>query len=324
MQKTISLIVLIIALSSCNNDSCDEYPSTENVNVELIRYDKEYKEISSKEGILNFLNKNETLKNGFLLAKQYPDSVIVDYLYSVSNSGYIDTIYNECETTYGDFGKWKKQYEDAFSLLHFYFPDEKLRTVGTFVNSPIRDLHIDDTSIIVGLDYFLGPKATFRPENYNYINKRYIPAAIVPMSMVFISTKYNQSAFDDKSLLAEMIYYGKSFYFTKKMLPCVGDSTIIGYSKEEADGSMQNVERIWSYFVEKEVLFETNHVEKKRYIEERPAVTEIGNKCPGRIGQWLGWQIVKAYMENNEEVTLAELMAEKDVKKIFDNSKFKP
>ena len=324
MQKIISFIVLIIVLISCKNDSCDDYPSTEDVNVELISYQKEYKKITSKEGILSFLNENQTLKNGFFLAQQYPDSIIVDYLYNVAYSGGIDTIYTECESTFGDFEKWKKQYEDAFSLLQYYFPDERLRTIATFIQGPQKDLHIEDTAVIVGLDYFLGPKATFRPQNYEYINKRYVPDAIVPMSMVLISTKYNRSAFDDKTLLAEMIYFGKSYYFAKSMLPCVGDSSIIGYSQDEAEGSMKNIDRIWSYFVEKEVLFETNHVEKKRYIEERPAVTEIGNKCPGRIGQWLGWQIVKAYMDNNDDVTLAQLMAEKDVKKIFDKSKFKP
>ena len=65
-------------------------------------------------------------------------------------------------------------------------------------------------------------------------------------------------------------------------------------------------------------------MDKKHYVEERPSIPEIGNKCPGRIGQWLGWKIVKAYMKNNPDVSLADLMAEKDAKKIFDHSRFKP
>lgn len=324
MKKIAPILLVLIAFVGCKNDNCESSPSVNVEEINLTHLEDEFEKLTSEEEIQNFLNKHEGLKKGFLMGEQYPDTFIVDYLYRVANSAEgKETIYKECKETFGDFSKWKKEYEDAFALLKHYFPEEKSRNIFTFIPGLMRDLHIDDTSVVVGIDYFIGPKATFRAQNYNYINKRYVPEAIVPMSMVFISTKYNKSNFNDKTLLAEMIYYGKSFYFAKSMLPCVGDSLIIGYSSEEFNGSEAHINRIWSYFVEQEILFETSHTEKKRYIEERPIVTEIGNKCPGRIGQWLGWKIVQAYMDNND-VTLPELMAEEDVKKILDLSKFKP
>jgi uncharacterized protein YjaZ len=57
---------------------------------------------------------------------------------------------------------------------------------------------------------------------------------------------------------------------------------------------------------------------------ERPATLEVGEKCPGRIGQWVGWEIVKSYMNSHEEVTLQELMQSNDAEKIFKESKYKP
>jgi uncharacterized protein YjaZ len=50
---------------------------------------------------------------------------------------------------------------------------------------------------------------------------------------------------------------------------------------------------------------------------------EIDNESPGRIGQWVGWQIVRSFMENNPKVTVQDLikMNEKD---IFELSKYKP
>jgi uncharacterized protein YjaZ len=41
------------------------------------------------------------------------------------------------------------------------------------------------------------------------------------------------------------------------------------------------------------------------------------------VGQWLGWQIVRSYMENNDDVTLEQLLA-MNTKTIFENSKYKP
>ena len=49
---------------------------------------------------------------------------------------------------------------------------------------------------------------------------------------------------------------------------------------------------------------------------------EIDNESPGRIGVWIGWQIVRSFMNNNE-VSLQQLMT-LDAKEIFERSKYKP
>ena len=50
---------------------------------------------------------------------------------------------------------------------------------------------------------------------------------------------------------------------------------------------------------------------------------ELDNESPGRIGQWIGWQIVRSYAEHNKDVTLQQILA-MDAKTLFDNSKYKP
>ncbi|MNL23930.1 hypothetical protein D3C87_1453440 [compost metagenome] len=49
---------------------------------------------------------------------------------------------------------------------------------------------------------------------------------------------------------------------------------------------------------------------------------EIDNDSPGRVGAWIGWQMVRSYMKNNN-VTLPELL-KTDNKEIFEKSKYKP
>ena len=48
------------------------------------------------------------------------------------------------------------------------------------------------------------------------------------------------------------------------------------------------------------------------------------SNSPGKVGAWLGWQIVKAYMKENPNTTLKELIAIKDGQKILTGSKYKP
>jgi hypothetical protein len=99
---------------------------------------------------------------------------------------------------------------------------------------------------------------------------------------------------------------------------------LIGYSRKEIQGSREFESLIWSRFIEDQVLFSTSHIIKQKYIGERPKTVEVGEQCPGRIGTWVGWQIVKKYMETHPDVTLPQLMDVSDAAKLFKDSGYKP
>jgi hypothetical protein len=120
-----------------------------------------------------------------------------------------------------------------------------------------------------------------------------------------------------------MVAYGKAYAFTKKILPCTPDSILIGYSQKEIDGAFFNEPTIWKKMIEDQVLFSTSHFIKQKYISERPKTTEISSQCPGRIGMWVGWQIVNHYQDETGK-KLPDLMREADAQKIFKLSKYKP
>ena len=144
------------------------------------------------------------------------------------------------------------------------------------------------------------------------------------MSMLLLTQKQNKTDQSDQSLLAEMIFYGKSYFLTKSTLPCTPDSLIIGYTAQEIEDINKNEHIIWANFLENDLLYETSHFMKNKFIGERPKTFEISQQCPGRIGIWVGWQIVKSYMENNPQVELQELMENTDAQEIFSQSKYKP
>jgi hypothetical protein len=172
----------------------------------------------------------------------------------------------------------------------YYYPDTTIPRVYTAVTGFAgSDLFVSDSVIIIGLDYYLGEGVTFRPLEFpQYILKRYRQEYIVPSIFLLWSSGLNKTDIEDKSMLAEMVYYGKAYYFTSQILPYASDSLVIGYSGEEISDVKQNQDVIWAHFVEKQLLYETSHFTKKKYMDERPKTLEIGEKCPGRIGEWLG------------------------------------
>jgi hypothetical protein len=156
--------------------------------------------------------------------------------------------------------------------------------------------------------------------------RRYTKDFIVPSVMLLygIDAKTNKTNVTDKTVLADMIAYGKAYYFAKRMLPCVPDSIFIGYQTEEMKGSRNNEEKIYRRLIDTEVLYSTSHKIKEKYISERPKTLEIGEKCPGRIGTWIGWRIIDSYAEKNPEKSLPEIMSLPNPEKVFKDSKYRP
>ena len=122
-----------------------------------------------------------------------------------------------------------------------------------------------------------------------------------------------------------MIYFGKEMYLKDMFLPEYSDFDKMGYTKEQQDWSLANENEIWRYFVDQGLLYDTNSDLVQRFIAPAPFskfYLEIDNESPGRIGVWMGWQIVRSFMNNND-VSLQQLMT-MDAKEVFERSKYKP
>ena len=330
IRFVIPLIILISSFFlSCAPNHCEDVPDTSNISLDIHveRLDKKLSKISSIQELKSLIASNPELKDVFS-AGQFPsDSIFYQEFYKILSDDHVDTVFQDVENAFGDLSGLEAELEDAFKNLKFYYPNFSIPTIKTVASgffSP--DFYFTDSVIYIALDYFTGTKGHYPPPNEpEYIAKRYRKEYIVPIALRVLSTSLNATDVSDKTMLAEMIYWGKSYYFLNKILPCTPDSLLIGYTEKQLNASVANQERIWSHFVERQLLYETSHFIKTKYIGDRPYTAEISSKAPGRIGQWLGWKIVNKYMEEKgDELNLQGLMAIKSASKIFNESKFKP
>jgi|TARA_R110002111_G_scaffold4314_12_gene24703 gliding motility-associated lipoprotein GldB len=323
------VLLPVAFLFGCNqsNEQC-ELPSGYKDNlsyIDIIRMENLYFENITKEKILaNLESYPEFSKAMFAnIGLENQEQLAEELLLIHQDSGMIE-LYQEVKKIYGDISDIKTELENAFAGIKYHYPDYKIPTVYTFVSGFGSDLIVTDEVIIIGLDYFLPEDHKFQPVDLpNYILKRYNRAHLVPTIVTAISSQFNKTKLTDRSLLAEMIYYGKSYHFTKTILPCTSDELIIGYETEEILGSYANEEMIWGHFIENELLFETNPFVIRKYTGEAPFTDEISPDAPGRIGRWIGWNIVDDYKQNNG-LSLTELIEQDDAQLIFKNSGYKP
>jgi len=332
MRILVFFLVFNLLLAGCNTDDeekCALIPQTNDLAIELEfeQLEDSLPAITSKQQLVDFFSRHTTLRDFVFSRSAYPsDSVFINELYARFSNPHLDTLLFETKRVFGDGAYLKEEFRNAFVTMRYYYPDFQIPKIQTVITGLESDLFVSDSLIIVGLDYYLGTGARYRPNMYEYMLRRYQKNFIVPSVMLLygIDTRYNKTDLSDRTVLADMISYGKAYYFAKHMMPCVPDSVFIGYSSEEIAGARANQDRIWKRMVEDEAFFSTSAQVKQRYIAERPKTYEVGDQAPGRIGTWVGWQIVKSYASRKPDLTVPQLMLEQDARLIFNESRYRP
>lgn len=328
LKRFAYLLPVLFFLTFCGkkNQSCelDQEILEMDLEVKITRLEDEFFGANSSQDFLFLLDKYPDFASTYLQESLYesPEALAAS-LVEVHQDSALRVLYDSVKIEFADITALENELETALKAVKYYFPDFQVPKVYTFVSGFNSDLIVSDEMIVIGLDYFLPADHTFQPDIARYMAVRYEREYLVPMIVLAISSKYNITNPADNTLLSEMMYYGKAYHFVKAIMPCTSDQYIIGYTPDEIAECFDNEEYIWSHFVENELLYETNPFEIRKYIGEAPFTDAISTKAPGRLGRWLGWNIVDDY-RFNQDVDLAGLMLESDVEKIFRQSGYRP
>lgn len=328
LLRSVFLIPLISLVFACGNknETCELDPEILETDLDLsiTRLEQEFFAVKNAEDVLFLLEKYPDFAFAYLQQSDYPsaDSLAASLL-AIHQDSAMKVLYDSVMAEFPQVSDIEKDLENAFKYIKYYFPDFKTPKVYTFVSGLNSDLVVTEDMIVIGLDYFLPADHEFQPDIPRYMAVRYEKPYLVPMIVLAISSQFNSVDPKDNTLLSEMIYYGKAYHFVKAIMPCTPDQYIIGYTPEEIAECYDNEEFIWAHFVENELLYQTNPFEIRKYIGEAPFTDAISTKAPGRLGRWLGWNIVDDY-QINARVTLPELMRESRAETIFRQSGYRP
>ncbi len=237
----------------------------------------------------------------------------------------------EVDHVFPNLNKQEAELTDAFKRIKYYYPQKQLPKVYAYVSGFQAQTSIGNGYFAVGLDLFLGADSKFYPALVNayprYISHRFTPDNIAPRVVEGIAREDMFPEQErDKSLLAKMVHEGKIMYFLDQVLPDAPDTLKIGYTQKQLDWCQQFEKNIWGYFLEENLLYETDYQKLQKYLNEAPFTPGLGenNESAPRLGIWTGWQIVRAYMQKHPNVTLPQLMNSADPQLILNESGYHP
>ncbi|WP_142785314.1 gliding motility lipoprotein GldB [Changchengzhania lutea] len=318
MKNLILFLAIILMTMSCKDEGQLEADIAGiNTNIEVERFD-----VLFGKATPNDLPK---LKQAypFMFSEKYTDSFWVGKMKDTLQV----QLHEAVSKTFPSFDTTEAEIESLFNHLKYYFPEFRTPRVITATSSVDyrNKIIVTDTIVLISIDTYLGSEHEFYEGIQKFIRATMNKEQIVVDLASEYAKKYIYQK-QNKTLLDEMIYFGKELYFKDLMLPFKTEAERIGYTADELIWALSNESYIWSYFVEREMLFSTDSKLPERFINPAPFtkfyLEDIDSDSPGRLGQYIGWQIVRAYMNQND-VLLKEMLI-KSPKEIFNNSKFKP
>jgi hypothetical protein len=335
--KIIAVVLIVNFLTSCGHSQLDI--NTSKVDLAPIMFKRLDKDVflltqdNSSQKMKEYQNKYSTFYT------RYVSSIVnnggkIDSIYSqtllrfISNSD-IKTAYNDLVKIYSDndVELMGDDMTEVVKRFKVFFPKRKTpKQFVTFMSGFQYNVVYVDSTLGIGLDMYLGNNNSFYsmmqlPKfRTRTMNKEHVLSDAV---RGWVITEFDNTD-PVNNLLNHMIFYGKIFYVCDALMPQVQDSIKMGYTTAQMQYLDKYEKNVWGFFAKDNKLYDNDLKLVSEFTSDGPFTRAISKECPPRVAMWLGRQIVKSYMEHNENVTLEDLMNEKDAQKILSKSKYKP
>ena len=315
-------IFFIVGLLGALVISCGELSEREQavqaieLDITVDRFDRAFARVTP-EGL-------DSIKRAYPLffPTQEPDSIWIAKM----NDSLQWTIEQAVEQVFADDRMLSEQCSDLLRHIKYDFPNFVVpHVVATTSDVDYKTRVLAHQGwLILMLDNYLGADHEFYSVLPRYVAKNLRPEMLFSDVATAFGRKFVATP-TERSFLAQMIYYGKLLYLKDLWLPEMPEGDKIGFTQEELTWAKENEYFIWQYFLTQEYLFSTNSRLKNRFIDPAPYSKfnlELDNETPGMIGQWIGWQIVRQYMDNNpiDIKTLMSLPAHE----LYNAAQYKP
>ena len=317
MRNYFLFFFLLLFFNSCQKEVKNNIDtSTIEVKFMINRFEQDF--YSHKGEDLEELKKKYPL----LFPENTPDSVWMAKIKDKDEQ----ELYTETQKLYSSFSDIETELRSLFKYITHYNPMFNTPNIITGLSNIDYNYRViyNQRLVFISLDVYLGSKHPFYSDYPAYIKQNNIRERIVvDVANAIIDSQIKPLT--NRSFLAKMIHEGKKLYLLDLYLPLKSDAVRIGYTKQKYNWAITNEEQVWKYFIENNLLYSTDTKLNKRFLEDAPFskfyLSEDKNS-PGRIGQRIGLQIVRSFMDNND-VSLSDLLI-KDGEEIFKNSKYKP
>lgn len=233
---------------------------------------------------------------------------------------------DSCQAAYPDLRWLQADLEQMMRYYRYYLPKRPLPRFVTAVTEFLSDAYaVNDSLVMIGLDMFMGEDFPgYNPDDFpQYLRRQFRREYMTTKVALTLASRVVGPPPGDR-ILDHMINNGKILYLVDVLLPTVPDSMKMGYTQAQLEGCHANEQEVWARLLDMKVLFEPLSSKNQKIVEPSPAADNVFQEAPGEIGNWVGWQIVKAYMQRYPNTSFEDLVNLRDTQQFLEKAKYKP
>ncbi len=322
MKKHIHYLLLAVLLLTACHGNRSESP------VKFVRFEQMLFDTPANQ-LQATLSKNREALASPLLNVLPDNPQYMEMLRDFVSDPVMRDIYKTTESQYHDLGWLEDELGDALRRMEALCPNIHYKGFYTMITGDYQDysnrVFCDENSLAISIDhYVLGSLS-----HYQYFNT---PAYLVRLlgkeylttdCMAAIARQHSAMPEGDLTLLDYAILEGKALYFLDQVLPDKHDTLKIRYTKEQLSWMKDNIEGVWSWIIQNQMLYSTDYTQLRNLVDDAPKTNAFGEGSAPRTPAYIGWQIVKQYMKKSGS-TLPALLEETDSRRILTESGWRP
>lgn len=256
------------------------------------------------------------------------DPEAVRYLRGFMEDSLSVNLYRKVKNAFPDLAGVRDAVSNVYQHFNYYYPEialpKHIYTCVSGVDPESPAVMLFDDAVVVSLDWYLDGDAIYdRIGMPKYRAQRTNSNGIAKDLAQELYLTYIRQARKQTNLLEEMIDAGRMYFFMEAMCPSVSDEVLLGYTSEQLKWAEENEGNLWADIVGNQGLYASDFELFRTFFADGPFTNEYSHEAPPRLGEFLGLHIVRAYI-GSHDVTLEDLMSNKDLQGIFQESGYKP
>jgi hypothetical protein len=329
----LAALVCFALMSGCTCNKSKHIPDVSGIAVEtkIVRFEDELFAVdtqSAEAGIRALMAKYPDFAPDFLFDRMFGNPAKPDTAAFFEQGrlfladSFLRHLYDTCRTVYRDFSREEAGLREMLQFYKYYFPQLPTPVFYTTISGFNYDAWPDERRgafVALSLDMTLG--ADYRPylgvENlrHQYVRRlltreQLLPNAARALALPLVPPPARNQMLD------LMVAGGKQLAVVDALLPRLPDSTRLGWSAKQVEIVSNSETAIYEYLVDNKLLYSTRYEDFRKYVEMGPFDPEDPAANPNGAGNWLGWRMIRDYMEKTG-ATLPQVLEERDAQKFL-------
>lgn len=238
------------------------------------------------------------------------------------------SLFNKTRRIYDQKVDWKSMINTSFRRFIHFYPHVPPPVIYTFVSNVQveQPVMVGQNEVLIALDCFLGADEPAYPRLGipRYMTARMTPAHLGSAVWAAMYEAHVEDQVLRTRVLDEMIASGKKYLFMEAMLPGTTDYVLFGIDEAKMNWLREHEGEIWTALVSEGMLYSSDPVAFRKLFADGPFTADFSYDAPARIGEWVGWQIMRSYAMQNPGKSLAEVLEAGDAQAILASSRYKP